>query len=72
MRIILDTDTKEIIVPWNYQQKLEEINRIIRDYGGEGAEEKTFTGFIDDCWRFAMAHCETQVKTALKPQKSGR
>lgn len=27
MRIILDTDKKTITVPWNYQQKLDDINR---------------------------------------------
>lgn len=31
MRIILDTDKKTITVPWNYQQKLDEINP--RDHG---------------------------------------
>ena len=35
MRIILDTDKKTITVPWNYASKLEEINRIIKDGGGD-------------------------------------
>ena len=34
MRIILDTDKKTIIVPWNYAAKLDEINTIIKDGGG--------------------------------------
>lgn len=29
MRIILDTDTRTIIVPWNYCAKLEEMNKLI-------------------------------------------
>ena len=35
MRIILDTDKKTITVPWNYQQKLDEINRIAEEFGGK-------------------------------------
>ena len=31
MRIILDTDKRTITVPWNYQAKLDEINRIIME-----------------------------------------
>ena len=27
MRIILDTEKKTITVPWNYQQKLDELNK---------------------------------------------
>lgn len=33
MRVILDTDKKTITVPWNYSDKLAEINRIIKDGG---------------------------------------
>ena len=43
MRIILDTDKKQIIVPWNYAQKLDEINRIGADFGGEGFQKQTFS-----------------------------
>lgn len=34
MRIILDTDKKTITVPWNYAQKLDEMNRIVAEAGG--------------------------------------
>ena len=46
MRIILDTDKKTITVPWNYTTKLEEINRMIKEYGGEDAKTKTFSGYL--------------------------
>ena len=32
MRIILDTDKKTITVPHNYQQKLNEMNKLIAEY----------------------------------------
>ena len=35
MRIILDTDKKTITVPWNYQQKLDDINRIIMEVSND-------------------------------------
>ena len=44
MRIILDTDKKTITVPWNYTTKLEEINRMVKEYGGDNAKPKTFSG----------------------------
>ena len=34
IRIILDTDKKTIIVPWNYAAKLDELNKIIKQGGG--------------------------------------
>ena len=33
MKIILDTDKKTITVPYNYQDKLNEINKMIKQYG---------------------------------------
>ena len=39
MRIILDTDKKTITIPWNYAQKLDEMNKIIEAAGGEGAKK---------------------------------
>ena len=48
MRIILDTDKKTITVPWNYTAKLEEINKMIAEYGGANAPKKTFSGYIND------------------------
>lgn len=72
MRIILDTDKKTITVPWNYTNKLEEINKMIKEYGGENAKTKTFSGYIDECWKYAMEHSDTNLKTAQKPKKPSK
>ena len=47
MRIILDTDKKTITVPWNYQKKLEEMNKLIE-------EQAELSEKIDACngWDF--------------------
>lgn len=67
MRIILDTDARTITVPWNYQEKLEAINRIAEQYGGaEKFEPQTFTGYIDAIWKECIEHSDKQVKTAQK------
>ena len=70
MKIILDTDKKTITVPWNYTVKLEEINRLVKEFGGADAQTKTFSGYIDECWRYAMEHSDTQLKTAARPAKA--
>ena len=44
MRIILDTDKKQIIVPWNYQQKLDEYNKMVMEISNDAKKKKTFTG----------------------------
>ena len=72
MKIVLDTDKKTITVPWNYTAKLEEINRLVKEFGGSDAKIKTFSGYIDECWRDAMAHSDTQLKTAPRPAKNGK
>lgn len=72
MRIILDTDKKEIIVPWNYQNKLNEINKIAKEFGGEGAKQVTFTGYIDDIWKECMSNSDNCVKTGQKPARAGK
>ncbi len=46
MRIILDTDKKTIMLPWNYRAKLEEINKLIADVSDDPQKQKTFTGSI--------------------------
>lgn len=48
MRIILDTDKREITVPWNYQDKLNEINRVIMDATQAPRKKKMFVGYIDE------------------------
>ena len=55
MEIILDTDKKTITVPWNYTNKLDEINRMVKEYGGPDAKIKTFSGYLNECWEEAMA-----------------
>lgn len=69
MRIILDTDKKTITVPWNYTAKLEEINNTIRDAVGDDSKKKTFSGYLNESWSFAMEHSDTNLKTAQKPRK---
>lgn len=70
MRIILDTDTKTITVPWNYSEKLSAINKTIEDAVGDSSKNKTFSGYIDECWKYAMAHSDTNIKTAKRPTKA--
>ena len=70
MKIILDTDKKTITVPYNYTDKLAEINRIAQEFGGENVEKQTFTGYIDKIWRECMADSDVHVVTAQKPNRS--
>lgn len=69
MRIILDTDKKTITVPWNYQKKLDALNSIAKQYGGEGFQPQTFTGFIDNIWRECIENSDKQVLTAQRRVK---
>lgn len=69
MRIILDTDKKTITVPWNYTDKLAAMNRTIKEAMGDDAKELDFKQYLDDCWKYAMEHSDTQPKTAQKPVK---
>lgn len=69
MRIILDTDKREITVPWNYQDKLNEINRVIMDATGDTSKKKTFVGYIDEIWQEAIKDSDKGVKTGKKPVK---
>lgn len=67
MKIILDTDTRTITVPWNYAAKLEELNKLIRSITDDPSKQKTFSGYINECWREAMADADGRVLTAPKP-----
>lgn len=69
MKIILDTETKTITVPWNYSAKLEDMNKLIMSVTNDPSKIKTFSGFIDECWREAMADPKERLKTAQKPIK---
>ena len=71
MRIILDTDKKTITVPWNYSDKLAEMNRIIAESGATDAKKLDFNNYIDDIWRYAMDNSDERLKTAQKPVRKG-
>jgi len=45
----------------------EKINRKIKEFGGPDAKIKTFSGYIDECWRDAMEHSDTRSKQPLAP-----
>lgn len=68
MRIILDTESKTIIVPWNYSDKLAAMNKTIEEATGE-KDKLTFSGYIDEIWKYAMEHSDTCLKTAAKPKR---
>ena len=72
MRIILDTDAKTITVPWNYSEKLAAMNKTIQEAVGGDTKNKTFSGYIDECWKYAMEHSDTNIKTAKKPVKAAK
>ncbi len=65
MRIILDTDKKIITVPWNYAAKLEEMNRIIKDGGGD--KKYTFSSYLQEMWAICMDNTDEHLKVADKP-----
>lgn len=69
MRIILDTDKRTITVPWNYSAKLDELNRLIMSITDDPSKQKTFSGFMDECWREAIGHAEERIIVAPKPVK---
>jgi len=72
MRIILDTDKKTITVPHNYTDKLAAMNDMIMEISGDESKKKTFSGYLKECWDYAMAHSDTQLKTAAKPSKKDK
>lgn len=67
MRIILDTDKKTITVPWNYQKKLEEMNKLIAEYSDGKKEAKTFNGYMDEIWQDCIKNSDKCVITGKKP-----
>ena len=67
MRIILDTDKETITVPWNYQEKLNEYNKMVMKISGDESKKKTFSGYIDEIWRKCMADSDKCLKTGKKP-----
>lgn len=67
MRIILDTDKKTITVPHNYAQKLEEMNKIIKQ--GGGTKKYDFKSYLKEMWDECMADTDAHLKVADKPAK---
>jgi len=67
MRIILDTEKKTITVPYNYQQKLNDMNKLIAEYSDGKKEAKTFTGYIDEIWQYCIKNSDQCVVTGKKP-----
>lgn len=67
MRIILDTDKETITVPWNYAQKLEELNKIIKQ--GDGTKKYDFKSYLDEMWSKCMSDTDTHLKVADRPAK---
>ena len=67
MRIILDTEKKTITVPWNYAQKLDELNRIIKQ--GGGTKKYDFKSYIAEMWDECMTDTDKHLKVADKPAK---
>lgn len=67
MRIILDTDKKTITVPWNYAQKIAELNEIISSGGGD--KKYSFSSYLKEMWEFCMADTDKRLIVADKPVK---
>ena len=70
MRIILDTDKKTITVPWNYAQKIAEINEIIKSGGGE--KQYTFKTYLEENWRACMENTDKGLVVGDKPVKKSK
>ena len=69
MRIILDTDKKTITVPWNYAQKIEEMNRIVEEAGGKEAEKWDFKNYIGKIWAYCIDNSDKCLRVGDKPKK---
>lgn len=67
MRIILDTDKKTITVPWNYSDKLAEMNRIIKDGGGQ--KQYTFKSYLEEMWAACIQNTDESLKVADRPAR---
>ncbi len=67
MRIILDTDKMTITVPWNYAQKLKEMNEIIKQGGGKKVYK--FDTYLKEKWNECMNDTDKHLVVATKPVK---
>ena len=70
MRVILDTEKKQIILPWNYRQKLEAYNDMAMQISGDESKKKDFKSFVDDVWKDCMKNSDKCLVTADKPKKA--
>ena len=59
-------DKKTITVPHNYQQKLNEMNKLIAEYSGGAMQPKTFTGYIDEIWKECIKNSDQCVVNGKK------
>lgn len=69
MRIILDTENKTITVPWNYQKKLDEYNKMVMEISNDESKKKTFISFMNDIWEECIKDSDRCVVTGKKPEK---
>ena len=60
----------KIIISWDCTAKLDEMNRMLAEFGGTDARKLTYDGYIDECWRYAIEHADTHIRTAAKPVKN--
>ena len=67
MRIILDTDKKQIIVPWNYAKKLDDLNSIMALGGGD--KKYDFKNYLQENWDYCMSNTDKCLVVAEKPAK---
>ena len=67
MRVVLDTDKKTITVPWNYQAKLDEYNKMVMEISGDESKKKSFKGYIDEIWKECKADSDKCLVTGKKP-----
>ena len=69
MRIILDTENKTITVPWNYQKKLDESNKMVMEISNDESKKKTYISIMNDIWEECIKDSDRCVVTGKKPEK---
>ena len=52
------------------EAKLEEINRIIKDGGGD--KQYTFKTYLEDAWKICMDDTDKHLKVADRPARKGK
>ena len=46
------------------------MNKTIREAMGDEAKTLDFKNYIDDCWKYAMEHYDSLLKTGQKPTRA--